>query len=101
MAEGSVSIPHAGSPVKIPLLQGMGHLWEHPEAHQHGGVQTGLIFLLFGCFLLLDGHWWDLSLLSSLVSVRTAPLVMESWFPCVILLEISSVPVCSLFLGTT
>lgn len=44
--------------------------WAHPEAHQHEGVQTGLILLLFGCFLLLDGRWWDLPLLSSLVSLR-------------------------------
>lgn len=45
------------------------------EAHQHDGVQTGVVLLLFGCFLLLDGHWWDLPLLSSLVSLRTNLLV--------------------------
>lgn len=49
--------------------------WEHPETHQHEGVHTGSILLLFGCFLLFDGHWWDLPLLSSLVCLRTNLLV--------------------------
>lgn len=75
--------------------------WEHPEAHQHEGVQTGSVLLLFGCVLLLDGHWWDLPLLSSLVSLRTNLLVhgdlMEVQFPHVILLKISSSRVSSLF----
>lgn len=69
-----MSIPHAGSPSYCCRAWGI-FAWEQPEAHQHKGVWTGLILFLFGFFLLLDGHWWDLPLLSSLVCIRTDLLV--------------------------